>query len=254
MIALGAQLYTVRAFTQTPEDIERTRRKIKEIGFNTIQISGFGYIEPQRLADLVRELELDVCVTHTPFDRLQNDLDAVIQEHRLIGCDTIGLGAMPAQYQSSKEGAQQFIADIRPIADHIREEGLTFAYHNHNFEFQRYDGRLVMDMLIEDTDPDAFHFILDTFWLQMGGVNPPDYIRKVAGRMKVCHFKDFAVDHMKPIFSEIGLGNLDLKECFRACEDAGVKAIVIEEDECPRDPFDCLAVSLRNLKAIAANH
>ena len=127
MIALGAQLYTVRAFTQTPEDIERTLRKIKEIGFNTIQISGFGYIEPQRLADLVRELELDVCVTHTPFDRLQNDLDAVIQEHRLIGCDTIGLGAMPAQYQSSKEGAQQFIADIRPIADHIREEGLTFA-------------------------------------------------------------------------------------------------------------------------------
>lgn len=133
MIALGAQLYTVRAFTQTPEDIERTLRKIKEIGFNTIQISGFGYIEPQRLADLVHELELDVCVTHTPFDRLRNDLDAVIREHRLMDCDTIGLGAMPSQYQSSKEGAQQFIEDIRPIADHIREEGLTLRIPQSQF-------------------------------------------------------------------------------------------------------------------------
>ncbi|MFQ9797590.1 MAG: hypothetical protein ACLR23_00175 [Clostridia bacterium] len=113
-----------------------------------------------------------------------------------------------------------------------------------------------MDMLIAEYGPRRRPLLFTGYLLASDGrrQSTPDYIRKVAGRMKVCHLKDFAVDHSKPIFSEIGLGNLDLKECFRACEDAGVKAIVIEEDECPRDPFDCLAVSLRNLKAIAANH
>ena len=111
-----------------------------------------------------------------------------------------------------------------------------------------------MDVLIGETDPETFHFILDTYWLQMGGVSPAAYIRKVKDRMKVCHFKDFAVENWTPTIAEIGVGNIDFKECFRACEDANVQYIVIEQDTCPRDPFDCLANSFRNLKAIAADH
>lgn len=254
MIQLGAQLYTIREFTQTPEDIEKSLRKIKALGFHSIQISGFGYMDPQKLADLVHELDLDVCVTHSPFDRMQNDLDALIEEHRMLGCDTIGLGSMPAKYHGSLEGIRQFIADTRDIAKHIKAAGMQFAYHNHNTEFQKSDGILPMDVLIEETVPEEFHFILDTYWLQMGGVNPAAYIRRVKDRMKVCHFKDFAVVNHVPTIAEIGVGNIDFAECFRACEDAGVKYIVIEQDTCPRDPFDCLANSYKNLQQIAANH
>ena len=255
MIKLGAQLYTIREFTQTPEDIEKSLRKIKDLGFHTIQISGFGYMDPQKLADLVHELELDCCVTHSPFDRIMNDLDALIEEHRMLGCDTIGLGAMPGEYRETPDGVYQFVKDIREVAKKIKAAGMQFAYHNHNFEFQKTsDGRLLLDVLIEDTDPDDFHFILDTYWLQMGGVNPAAYIRKVKDRMKVCHFKDFAVVGWTPTIAEIGVGNIDFAECFRACEDANVQYIVIEQDTCPRDPFDCLANSYKNLKEIAANH
>ena len=70
-------------------------------------------------------------------------------------------------------------------------------------------------MLIEDSDPEAFGFILDTYWLQYGGVNPAAYIRRVAGRMKVCHFKDYAVVDNTPTFAEVGCGNLDLREIPR---------------------------------------
>ncbi|MBQ7064880.1 MAG: sugar phosphate isomerase/epimerase [Firmicutes bacterium] len=253
-MTLGAQLYTVRAFTKTPEMIESTLRKIKDMGFRTIQISGFGPMDPQKLADLVHELDLYVCVTHTPFARLQNDLPAVIREHRLLGCDTIGLGSMPGDYREDADGVDRFLADITPIAHAIKEEGLQFAYHNHNFEFERAaDGRLKIDHLFDDTDPGEFHFILDTYWLQMGGVSPSGYIRRAAGRMKVCHFKDFAVTGYTPHFAEVGNGNLDLHECYRACREAGVKDIVIEQDTCPGDPFDSLAVSFKNLKQIAAD-
>lgn len=95
-ICPAAQLYTVRDFTKTPEAIETTLRKIKAIGFQAIQISGFGPIEPGRLAALVAELELDVCITHSPWERMRDDLDALIAEHRLLHCDTIGLGYLRA--------------------------------------------------------------------------------------------------------------------------------------------------------------
>ena len=189
---LGAQLYTIRQFTKTPEDIEKSLRKIKAQGFDVIQISGFGPMDPHKLGDLVHELEFDVCVTHNPYDRFVNDLDNLIEEHRLLGCDTIGLGSMPAQFRTGKEGAEAFIKEFNEISKKIADAGMKFGYHNHDFEFERVDGRLIMDMLIEDTVPE-FGFILDTFWLQSGGVSPMDYIKRVDGRMKVCHFKDMKI-------------------------------------------------------------
>lgn len=93
-MTLGAQLYTVREFTKTPEGIEKTLRRIREMGFRTIQISAFGPMDPQKLAELVTDLDLYVCVTHSPFDRMKNDLPALIREHRMLKCDTIGLGSM----------------------------------------------------------------------------------------------------------------------------------------------------------------
>ncbi len=251
-MTLGAQLYTVRDFTKTPEQIETTLRRIRDMGFKTIQISAFGPMDPVRLGELIHELDLYVCVTHNPFSRLQNDLPALIQEHRLMGCDTIGLGAMPGEYRNDEEGFRKFIHDIAPIAHEIHEEGMQFAYHNHNFEFTRFGDHTGMDMLFDQTHPEEFHFILDTYWLQMGGVNPAVYIRRAKDRMKVCHFKDFAVEGFTPHFAEVGNGNLDLHECYRACRDAGVKDIVIEQDVCPGDPFDSLAISFANLKKLAA--
>lgn len=248
----AAQLYTVRDFTQTPEEIEATLRKIKALGFDAIQISGFGPIEPERLAALVEEIGLDVCITHSPWDRMHHDLDALIAEHRLLRCDAIGLGCMPGEFHGSAEGFAAFLSDAGEIAKRIADAGLHFAYHNHAFELARLEnGRLGLDMLIEDSDEKAFGFLLDTYWLQYGGVNPASYIRRVSGRMQVCHFKDYAIVENTPSFAEVGCGNLDLDEAYRACRESGVRYIAIEQDTCPRDPFDCLRVSLAHLNEIA---
>ena len=250
MMKLGAQLFTIREFTQTPEDIEKSLRKIKNLGFTNIQISGFGYMDPKALADLVDELGLDVCCTHSPFQRMQEDLPRLIEEHKMLHCDTIGLGMMPETYRGSLEGLRRFLKDVEPIAKEMKDAGMQFAYHNHNMEFEKWDGQLPIDVMIEETDPSLFHFILDTYWIQMGGASPAEYIRKVKDRMKVVHFKDFSVEKRVPTIAEIGVGNINFHECYRACQDANVQYIVIEQDTCPRDPFDCLANSFKNLQKI----
>ncbi|MBQ2774373.1 MAG: sugar phosphate isomerase/epimerase [Clostridia bacterium] len=251
-IKLGAQLFTLRDYIKTYEDTEKTFAYLNSIGINVIQISGIGPIEPEKVAYLVDKYNMDVCVTHTSFDRMLAETETVVKEHKMMHCDTLGIGAMPDKYRDSEEGVREFIKLTDELGRKLRDLGAQFAYHNHSFEFRKVGEKRIIDMLIEDTDHDNFNFILDTYWVQHGGGNPVDYIEKIAGRMKVCHFKDYKIgDDFAPTFAEVGTGNLNLDACYRACRDTGVGYIVIEQDICEIDPRESMAISYENLKKIA---
>ena len=102
-----------------------------------------------------------------------------------------------------------------------------------------------MDILLEKSDPKYFDFELDTYWIQAGGADPVEWIRKVEGRMEVIHLKDMAILDNEQVFAEIGEGNLDWPRIFQACRDIGVKWYAVEQDSCLRDPFESLAISFR---------
>ena len=142
-IKLGAQLYTLRDYIQNYEDAEKTFSYLDSIGINTIQISAFGPIEPEKVAYLVDKYSMDVCVTHTSFDRMLSDTEAVVREHKMIHCDTLGVGCMPGEYSGSEEGVREFIKLTGELAKKLRDMGMHFAYHNHAFEFKKYTGRRV---------------------------------------------------------------------------------------------------------------
>lgn len=251
-IKLGAQLYTLRDYIRTYEDCEATFKYLNDIGINVIQISGIGPIPAEKVAYLVEKYNMDVCVTHTSFDRMRTDLDAVMKEHKMLGCDTLGIGGMPDEFRKDADSLNEFIKITSEIGKRMHDNGLQFAYHNHAFEFSKLDnGRRIFDVLIEDTKPEEFSFIGDTYWFQFGGVNPCDYIKKIENRMKVCHFKDYGITDHTPKFVEIGTGNLNLDDIYNTCKSTGVKYIVIEQDICEIDPRESMAISYRNLVDIA---
>jgi len=248
---VAAQLYTIREFTRTPEDVEKSMKKIKEIGYNAVQVSGFGPIEPERVKDIMDKEGLKICATHIGFNLMQENLDAVIKQHKLWDCKYVGVGSMPNEYRESREGYVRFAKEASDIARRLADEGLSFIYHNHNFEFVKFDGVTGMDILLEESDPDVFGFEIDTFWVQAGGANPVDWIYKVKGRMKVIHFKDMGVSaERQAIMTEVGEGNLNWKAIIKACQDTGVEWAPVEQDICQRNPFESLAISLKNLKAL----
>jgi sugar phosphate isomerase/epimerase len=244
---IAAQLYTVRDNIKKEQDIEDTLKKVKKIGYNAVQVSAMGPIEPERLKSICDTLGLAICCTHTPYERLKNDTEAVIMEHKLWNCKYIGLGSMPMEYRGSKEGFLAFARESNQIAKRIYDAGLQFAYHNHNFEFEKFDGITGMEILLNETDPEAFGFIIDTYWVQAGGANPVEWIRKVAGRMGVVHLKDMAIINSQQAFAEIGQGNLNWASIIKACRDTGVSWYAVEQDICLRDPFESLKISLEYL-------
>jgi sugar phosphate isomerase/epimerase len=249
-VKLGITLYNFHSIIDTFEDLDNVLERLATIGVQVVQVSGIGKLDNYKVAEYCKKHNMEVCLTHVPMERILNDTDALIDEHKALGCNTIGLGWSPKEYRSV-EGMKKYIADFTPAAQKIKAAGMQYAYHNHHFELERYEGRTQLEIMIEDTDPDLFNFILDTHWLQTGGVYPPDYIRKVKGRMKVCHFKDYKIVNEERMYAEIGTGNIDLDECYRACVESGVEYIIIEQDSTDMDLFESAEISFRNLNEIA---
>ncbi len=243
-----AQLYTLREFLKTPEEIRKALRKVKAIGYHAVQASGLGPIEPQHLKQLADEAGVRICVTHISYDRLKDDLDEVIKDHKIWNCRYVGLGSMPEQFRSSKDGYIAFSKEFNEVSKKLFNEGLKFVYHNHNFEFEKFDGVTGLDLLLNNTDPETFGIELDTYWVQSGGANPVEWIKKVEGRMDVVHFKDMAIKGRQQQFAEIGQGNLNWSNIIAVCRETNVKWYAVEQDKCDHDPFESLKISLEYLK------
>lgn len=247
----AAQMYTLREFTRTPADIARTLKKVKAIGYDHVQLSALGPIDPHELKTILDGEGLGVCATHVSYQRLQDDLPALIAEHQLWGCKHVGLGSLPKELHNA-EGYARFAREGSTWAHRLAEAGLTFSYHNHAIEFQKYGERLGIEILFEDSDPTVFFAEIDTYWVQHGGGDPAAWIRRLQGREPLVHFKDMTVVDNQPVMAEVGEGNLNWPEILRACREAGVEWYIVEQDWCARDPFESLAISLRNLKAMTA--
>jgi sugar phosphate isomerase/epimerase len=244
-VKLAAQLYNCRDYTKTPAGIEATLKRIKAIGYDVIQISGFGPCDPELLAAMVEEAGLEVCVTHSPWPRLSDpaELKKLIAEHKRMNCPCIGLGSRPGDaFPNSWEGWTRFIKQANEIAGQVKGEGLDFSYHNHDFEFEKFRGVPAMDRLIEAC-PDML-FTLDVFWVQAGGASPVTYIKKLEGRIKVIHFKDYRMVKGVRQFAEIGQGVLDWDAIIPLCKSAGIAYAAVEQDaDWLIDPFESLAMS-----------
>lgn len=245
---LAAQLYTVRDFTQTEESFLQTLNKIRGIGYTAVQLSKIGPIPAENVKACLDETGLQCCITHTAFDRLLDDLPAVIREHQLWNCQHVGLGHMPPQFiEQGEDGYLEFAKIANIIGEKLANAGLTFSYHNHSFEFQKFNGRTGMDIIFEETDPRYCHAILDTYWVQHGGGDPAAWIRKLNGRQSVIHYKDMVIVDRAHQFAEVGKGNMNWETINQAVIDCNIPFIAVEQDICQRDPFESLQISYNNL-------
>jgi sugar phosphate isomerase/epimerase len=248
---IAAQLYTVHDFLSTKQDIKETFKKVKQMGYDTIQVSGVGYVDDEKaeyISEFQKEYGLDICVTHMSYDQLNNELSSLIKYHKMWNCKYIGIGSMPNEFRN-KDGYSKFIEWANKIGEEVAKEGLKFVYHNHRFEFEKYDGKTGMETLVEGFS-DNVQVLLDTFWIQAGGCDPVAWINKLSGKLDIVHFKDYGVKNDGQYFAEVGSGNLDWCRIIEACKNAGVKYAAVERDSGEIDAFESLAISRKYLKDI----
>lgn len=241
---IAAQLYTLREFLKTEKDIYETLKKVSQIGFKAVQISGMGSIEPTKLKKILDEFGLIACATHIPYERLKNELDAVIEEHNILGCKHIAIPSAPPEFRS-EQGAIRFANECSEIGRNLKDSGIILSYHNHSFEFKKFNGKTWFEIFIENSTPEFLQMEIDTYWVQFAGANPEKWFRKLKDRMSLVHLKDMEmIEDFKQTMSEIGNGNLDWQAIICACEEANIQWYIIEQDVCQQNPFDSLKMSL----------
>lgn len=255
MNQIAAQLFTVRDFMKNKEEFQQTIKKLYDIGYRAVQISGLGFNNYKFIKETLDQYDMQVCATHIGYDRMQNDFDNVVKEHKYYNCAYVGLGMMPQEYMKDKASIKGFAKEFSELGRKFKDEGLNLIYHNHNLEFERFDEyKTAMDILFEETDPETVGFELDTFWVQAGGADSVKWIYKLDERMDVIHFKDMAIKESKQVMAEVGEGNLEWPAIIKACDDTNVKWAAVEQDICQRDPFESLKISYDNIyKMIEGN-
>ena len=248
---IGAQFYTVRNQCQTLDDFALTLRKVADIGYKTVQISGTCPYEAGWLKEQLDRNGLQCVLTHIPVPRLVGETAQVIAEHHHFGCEHVGLGWFPFNEAKEDESYAHFLHTFMPVAQQIREGGRYFMYHNHDQEFRRMDGQLILEKLAADFPADVMGFTLDTFWIQAGGGDPAQWVEKLAGRIPCIHLKDFAFGRKMAV---VGEGNINFDRVFEKAEAAGTKYMLVEQDDCNgEDPIECLRRSYEYLKACGFN-
>ena len=243
---IGAQFYTIRDFCKTPDDLALSLKKVADIGYKTVQISGTCPYDPQWLKEQLDANGLKCVLTHIAADRLQADAAAVAKDHDVFGCDYVGLGAYGFKEEKG-ENLDGFVNIYTPVAQALKDGGKYFMYHNHAHEFKKENGRLILSQIAERMPVDLMGFTVDTYWVQVGGSDPAQWIEKLSGRVPCIHLKDCAYGQQMAV---VGEGNINFDRVFEKAEAAGTKYMLVEQDNCNgEDPFDCLRRSYLYLKA-----
>ncbi len=255
MTQIAAQLFTIRDFTKTRADFAASMTKVRDIGYRAVQVSQIGDIADADVRRICDDNDLTICNTHVSVDDLLETPEAVIAQHRLWGARHVAIGGMPLQYRQSEDGFRRFAAIANGIGERLAAAGLTFSYHNHSFEFLRFGARSGLALIFDETDPRFVQAELDTYWIQHGGADPVAWIERMRERMPVVHLKDMVMlpsadGRGRQAMAEVGAGNMNFPAILAACQRAGVEWYAVEQDICQRDPFESLAISYRNLRAM----
>lgn len=237
---ISLQLYTVR--DQLAQDELGTLERISAIGYEGVEI---GYGSSEAFLDKCVELSLEITGLHVPLDALQNDLDGVIAYAKKIGNEFVILSWLPEDYRGDLGTWTKTAALLSEIGAELREQELRLLYHNHDFEFESFDGKYGIDVLYENVPAENMGAELDTYWVVKGGEDIVRYIERYGSRLPLLHLKDMTEGGN---FAEVGRGILNWRSIFAAAEEAGVSVYVVEQDRCGGDPFDSIKISLENLK------
>jgi sugar phosphate isomerase/epimerase len=259
---IGLQLYTIRDAMGT--DVPGSLKKVAEIGYSYIELAGYadgkfyGY-EPAEFRKLVADLGMEILSSHTQVEAQGITLDnasKMAEDHAKLGVKYCLQPWVVPEARTTIASYQKMVADWNIVGGIMKQNGIQFGYHNHNFEFADVEGKTpYFDVFMVECDKDLVTMELDMFWTTKAGQNPVDLIKRYPGRFQLFHMKDmytkeapfFTTDGVTD-FAPVGAGVIDFKEILAVKDIAGMKYMIVEQDSTKDGlPFDAIKTSFENL-------
>lgn len=241
---LAIQLYTIR--DAVAENLEKSLERLAGLGFKQLEIYGydgkfFGKTRKE-FQSILKNTGLEVIsshhttgVIHNSKGTLLNDWEKSVEDLHFIGSEY-----MVCSYLFEEERTLEYYKKLPELLNKSGETTnkaeIAFAYHNHDFEFEKFDDKTVYDFILDNTDSDLVNMELDLYWISKAGFNPLTYFEKYPKRFPLWHVKDMKAGNKD--FTEVGNGTIDFKTIFEAKEIAGLKYWFLEQDSSDKDIFE----------------
>ena len=204
--------------------------------------------EEARVRSAMEGLPLDFIGGHYGINQLA-DLEAVEQSARHI-CALGGEFMMVSGRYDTLEGYREGVAILNQAGERCRRAEVTLCYHNHNWELEKIDGTVPLDLLLQETDADLVKLCPDIYWLHVGGQSPPEFLRRHGARCPCIHFKDGLAGDQIREFRELGRGNIEVAETLEAALEIEPKWIIVEQDATKRHPAESVRISREYLQSL----
>jgi sugar phosphate isomerase/epimerase len=257
---IGIQLYSVRSLIGSNvnpnagyTDYSAVLKKLAKMGYTGIEAAGykddgtFYNSSPEEFKRNVETAGMQVWSSHVGKALSQEELksgnftaslawwDKCIAAHKAAGMTYIVTPSMdvPKTVKDLKTQCEY----LNAIGKKCKEQGIQYGYHNHAFEFQKIEDKVIMmDYMIENTNPEYVFYQMDVYWVVIGKNSPVDYFKKYPGRFKMLHIKDHR---------EIGQsGMVGFDAIFNNTETAGVKHLIVEMEGATTTIEDGLKISV----------
>lgn len=206
---IGIQLYSVRSligvFGKSQGDYKPVLKQLADMGYTSVEAASYkdGMLygqTPEQFRKDVEDAGMRVISTHCTLNLSDEELasgdfskalawwDECIAAHKAAGAEYIVVPSM--RKISTLKDLQTYCRYFNEVGARCAAAGMKFGYHNHSREFEKIEDKVMLDYMLENTDPDKVLFEMDVYWTVMGKASPVDYFKKYPGRFRLLHIKD----------------------------------------------------------------
>lgn len=257
MSRISLQMYTMRDYMQSPEEIESTFQQLATIGYRNIQPILPGFMSTADFRTLLDAYGLQADSFSYTAPDITEQIDTLCRTAEILGTNIVRTGSISREQAMSREGFQRYAEEINTKGRVLHNHSLVYTYHFHAYEYVNFGDCTGMDILLRETDPDYVHFQPDTHWMAAAGVEPSVGLHAYTGRMEYVHMQGYAIipdnnssEEVPRRIVPVGEGNLNWPGIITAGDALGVRLYVVEQDYCLGDTFDCIRTSFDNLRKL----
>ncbi|WP_405376526.1 sugar phosphate isomerase/epimerase family protein [Pseudobutyrivibrio sp.] len=273
-LPVGIQVYGLRDLLEnTPENFKSVMTKVKEMGYDGVELAGLYGLKPEFVKKTLDEVGLTPISAHVAFQEMMDDIDKVIADYSVIGVKYLVMPYMAEEYRpANPAGFKEFLPLLNEVGEKIHKAGMTFLYHNHDFEFVKLEnGKWGYDEMFDAIPAENLQSELDTCWCDVATGEAPEFIKKYTDRIPVVHLKDYIkkgeVKNMYKLigideeesdgdtgyfgFRPVGFGQMIWEPVLAAAMDANAQWVIVEQDEhYELEPLECARRSREYLRIL----
>lgn len=240
---IGAQVSSLKPYIQTEKELRRTFGRLAQMGYRDVQLQWIASeIEPEVIADALMEAGLTGVSTQDYYEVVRERMAYFLKLNDLCRSKYVCVSGIPLEYLSY-EGCRAFGRELAELTKRLEAEGKILSFHPRAQEFAVFGGRTAVEILLEESR-EPFQICLDLYHVQKAGQPMGDWVRKLAGRMDMVHFKDYVnCEDGTQALVPVGQGCIDWTEAVAACRETQVPWVFAEQESWGKDAFLCMEES-----------